>query len=171
MPMPDGAQMCWIFTGTIASVPTVAVVSEAHAPWVSSVADWEQVRKGKRERELEVLLRYVGWLIWQRRSLSEPTDAMRAVAERALKRASAATNAREVSVVELVYIKGFGGTHATVRRTVDGDRVEYMNHAGRMWRESPKVLAASVAEVTWRFVALEFLPQRPMGAQMWPLAK
>lgn len=56
----------------------------------------------------------------------------------------------------------------TVKRTLQNGRFTFVNKSGREVSPSPLTLAANVEHPTWRFLALEFLPRRPIRAIGWP---
>lgn len=109
MPMPDEAQKAWLFGGDVGSTFTVAAVSEHHPPFVLPAAAWSAARKSYREREHDVMMLYVGWLIWSRREQGPPSASMLRVAEQVARRAAKHPQAASVDVVDVIHVKGFGG--------------------------------------------------------------
>jgi hypothetical protein len=168
MPMPDEAQKAWLFGGDLDSTFTVAAVSEYHPPFLLPAAEWDTARKSHREREHDVLMLYVGWLIWSRRDEAPPSASMFRVAEQAARRAAKHPQAASVQVVDVIHVKGFGGTHVTVKRTMQNGHVTFVNRSGRETSPSSVTLAANAEHPSWRFLALEFLPRRPFRAIGWP---
>lgn len=140
---------------------TVAAVAERGAePWTLAALNWHELRKGKREREIDVLELYLGHAIYERRTPGEPTDKLLAFGER--KRLAALKHPQAVSaeLVEVIHVKGFGGNHTIVQRTTSRGRVEYVNKSGRVLAPNPKVLPSTAAHAMWLFLAKENLPRR-----------
>jgi hypothetical protein len=169
MPMPDQVQTVWIFGGNLATIFTVVVVGETHAPLALSVPDWDSARKSDREREHDVLMLYVGWVLWNKRSMEAPSEKMVAIAEQAAGKEAKHPQVKSADVLEIVHVKGFGGTHVTLQRTWHDGRVDFINKSGRMLTPNPKILAVNAHHPTWRFLALEFLPRRSMKQIGWQL--
>lgn len=146
----------------------VAAVAQYGAePWVLAAPNWDSLRKGKRERELDVLELYLGHTIYAKRTPGAATDKMLAFGERKRLAALKHPQADSAELVEVVHIKGFGGNHTVVSRRMYKGRLEYVSKSGRVLGPNAKILPSTAAHAMWMFLAKENLPTRRWNKAGW----
>lgn len=154
--MPSGAQRVHLLGFSLNGTFHVGLVGAQSAPWAVAVPDWGTTRKGRRERERDLIRLYVGRALYQRRKPLEPTDKMRALADRRLQVVARSPQVAHARVTEVVRIPGHGGTHVTFHVTRSSGREEFRNQRGRAHSPARTVLQAIAEHPTWFFLGLEF---------------
>ena len=136
---------------------SVCAVAAGLEPWWVAAPDWETTRKGKREREIDILRLCLGHALYGLRTPGPPTEKLLAQAERRLQTLRRAPQVAQAEVLEVIHVPKHGGAHITFRVTRTSGATEYQNQEGRTHTPCSRVLQAIEAHPTQFFLALSFL--------------